>query len=98
MTKEEIIKPENLVYKKPTLMNDNAMHYCPGCSCLLYTSTGTLSKSTEMILMLSVLPSKKQKQKATVLHSSLGKPRWAKEHVKPMVAVMKLTVLHTVHH
>ena len=26
MTKEEIIKPENLVYKKPTLMNDNAMH------------------------------------------------------------------------
>ena len=24
MTKEEIIKPENLVYKKPTLMNDNA--------------------------------------------------------------------------
>ena len=30
MTKEEIIKPENLVYKKPTLMNDNA--------CLLYTS------------------------------------------------------------
>ena len=32
MTKEEIIKPENLVYKKPTLMNDNAMHYCPGCS------------------------------------------------------------------
>ena len=29
MTKEEIIKPENLVYKKPTLMNDNAMHYCP---------------------------------------------------------------------
>ena len=32
MTKEEIIKPENLVYKKPTLMNDNPMHYCPGCS------------------------------------------------------------------
>ena len=30
--KEEIIKPENLVYKKPTLMNDNPMHYCPGCS------------------------------------------------------------------
>ena len=27
MTKEEIIKPENLVYKKPTLMNANAMHY-----------------------------------------------------------------------
>ncbi len=31
MTKEEIIKPENLVAKKPTLMNDNPMHYCPGC-------------------------------------------------------------------
>ncbi len=28
----EIIKPENLVYQKPRLMNDNAMHYCPGCS------------------------------------------------------------------
>ena len=28
----EIIKPENLVYEKPKLMNDNAMHYCPGCS------------------------------------------------------------------
>ena len=35
MTKEDIIKPENLGYKKPTLMNDNPMHYCP---CLLYTS------------------------------------------------------------
>lgn len=32
MTRNEIIKPENLVYKKPTLMNDNHMHYCPGCS------------------------------------------------------------------
>mgnify|MGYP002287460392 CR=1 FL=1 len=30
--REEIIKLENLVYKKPTLMNDNPMHYCPGCS------------------------------------------------------------------
>lgn len=29
---KEIIKPENLVYKKPTLMNDVNMHYCPGCS------------------------------------------------------------------
>lgn len=28
----EIIKPENLVYKKPELMNNNPMHYCPGCS------------------------------------------------------------------
>ena len=32
MTKEDIIKPENLVAKKPTLMNDNPMHYCTGCS------------------------------------------------------------------
>lgn len=29
---KDIIKPENLVYKKPTLMNDTNMHYCPGCS------------------------------------------------------------------
>lgn len=28
----DIIKPENLVYDKPHLMNDNMMHYCPGCS------------------------------------------------------------------
>ena len=28
----EIIKPENLVYEKSKLMNDNPMHYCPGCS------------------------------------------------------------------
>lgn len=32
MTREEIIRPENLVYKKPELLNDNSMHYCPGCS------------------------------------------------------------------
>ena len=29
---ENIISPENLVYKKPELMNDTLMHYCPGCS------------------------------------------------------------------
>ena len=28
----EIIKPENLAYEKPHLMNDTPMHYCPGCS------------------------------------------------------------------
>ena len=28
----DIIRPENLVYAKPELMNDNPMHYCPGCS------------------------------------------------------------------
>ncbi|MGV8134285.1 MAG: thiamine pyrophosphate-dependent enzyme [Mangrovibacterium sp.] len=29
---KEIIKPENLVSKKPVLMTRNTMHYCPGCS------------------------------------------------------------------
>ena len=44
MTKEEIIKPENLVYKKPTLMNDNAMHYCnPGSSAWHYRSSESVS-------------------------------------------------------
>ena len=28
----ELIKPENIVYDKPSLMNDVTMHYCPGCS------------------------------------------------------------------
>ena len=32
MTTEEIIRPENLVYRKPELLNDVPMHYCPGCS------------------------------------------------------------------
>src|SRR5690554_1849112 len=32
MNKNEIVNPENLVYTKPELMNDNYMHYCPGCS------------------------------------------------------------------
>ncbi len=32
MDTKDIIKPENLVYAKPALMNDNPMHYCPGCS------------------------------------------------------------------
>ncbi|MDO5569906.1 MAG: thiamine pyrophosphate-dependent enzyme [Bacteroidales bacterium] len=32
MDLKEIIKPENIVYAKPRLMNDNPMHYCPGCS------------------------------------------------------------------
>ncbi len=32
MDYNEIIKPENLVYQKPKLMNDAPMHYCPGCS------------------------------------------------------------------
>ncbi|MCC8176178.1 MAG: thiamine pyrophosphate-dependent enzyme [Bacteroidales bacterium] len=32
MDRKDIIKPENLVYQKPRLLNDNHMHYCPGCS------------------------------------------------------------------
>lgn len=28
----DIIKPENKVYKRPSLLTDNHMHYCPGCS------------------------------------------------------------------
>ena len=32
MELNDIISPENLVYEKPRLMNDNPMHYCPGCS------------------------------------------------------------------
>ncbi|MDR0542138.1 MAG: 2-oxoglutarate oxidoreductase [Dysgonamonadaceae bacterium] len=32
MNMQDIINPENLVYQKPRLMNDNPMHYCPGCS------------------------------------------------------------------
>ena len=29
---QDIIKPENQVYRKPSLLNDVHMHYCPGCS------------------------------------------------------------------
>ncbi len=29
---ETLTSPENLVYAKPELMNNNHMHYCPGCS------------------------------------------------------------------
>ena len=32
MELEDIIKPENCVYKKPALLTDTNMHYCPGCS------------------------------------------------------------------
>ncbi|MCK5879382.1 MAG: 2-oxoglutarate oxidoreductase, partial [Holophagae bacterium] len=28
---QEMIKPENLVYQKTKVLNDNVMHYCPGC-------------------------------------------------------------------
>lgn len=29
---KEIIKPENLVYDRSALLNDDVMHYCPGCT------------------------------------------------------------------
>lgn len=32
MKPEDIKRPENKVYSKPELLNDNPMHYCPGCS------------------------------------------------------------------
>ncbi len=32
MTTAEIINPTNLVYAKPSVLNDTPMHYCPGCS------------------------------------------------------------------
>jgi 2-oxoglutarate ferredoxin oxidoreductase subunit beta len=32
MTVNEIIDPKNLVYTKSKVLNNNPMHYCPGCS------------------------------------------------------------------
>ncbi len=32
MTQEELIRPENKVYSRPTFLTDNYTHYCPGCS------------------------------------------------------------------
>lgn len=32
MELQNIIRPANRVYKKPSLLNDTHMHYCPGCS------------------------------------------------------------------
>lgn len=32
MELQDIIKPENKIYEKPSLMNEVPMHYCPGCS------------------------------------------------------------------
>lgn len=29
---KDIIKEENIVYKKTPVLTDNVMHYCPGCS------------------------------------------------------------------
>ena len=35
----DIIKPENLVYKKPALMNDNHMHYCLAAATVLFINS-----------------------------------------------------------
>lgn len=32
VTMNDIIKPENLVYRKTPVLTDAVMHYCPGCS------------------------------------------------------------------
>ncbi len=32
MNISDIINPANLVYQKPKVLNDETMHYCPGCS------------------------------------------------------------------
>ncbi len=32
MDVKDIIKPENKVYSKTSVLTDNVMHYCPGCS------------------------------------------------------------------
>ena len=32
MDLKDIIKPENLVYKKSSVLTDNVMHFCPGCT------------------------------------------------------------------
>ncbi|MFA6676681.1 MAG: thiamine pyrophosphate-dependent enzyme [Bacteroidales bacterium] len=32
MELKDIIKPENLVYDRTSVLTDNTMHYCPGCS------------------------------------------------------------------
>ncbi len=31
LTREQIIKPENLVYRKTPVLTNKVMHYCPGC-------------------------------------------------------------------
>ncbi|MDR2868125.1 MAG: 2-oxoglutarate oxidoreductase [Bacteroidales bacterium] len=31
MTREELIKEENLVYRRTPVLTDTVMHYCPGC-------------------------------------------------------------------
>ena len=31
MANLDIVKPENLVYKKSKVLTDAVMHYCPGC-------------------------------------------------------------------
>jgi Pyruvate:ferredoxin oxidoreductase and related 2-oxoacid:ferredoxin oxidoreductases, beta subunit len=31
MKREDIIKPENLIYRRTPVLTENVMHYCPGC-------------------------------------------------------------------
>ncbi|MBP7103169.1 MAG: 2-oxoglutarate oxidoreductase [Bacteroidales bacterium] len=31
MNREDIIKPENLIYRRTPVLTENVMHYCPGC-------------------------------------------------------------------
>jgi len=31
LSAKDIVKPENMVYKRSSVMTDNVMHYCPGC-------------------------------------------------------------------
>lgn len=31
MKREDIVKPENLIYRRTPVLTDNTMHYCPGC-------------------------------------------------------------------
>ena len=32
MERDDLIKEENLVYSKTSLLTDTTMHYCPGCT------------------------------------------------------------------
>ncbi|MDR1758782.1 MAG: 2-oxoglutarate oxidoreductase [Bacteroidales bacterium] len=31
MTREDIVRPENLIYRRTPVLTDAVMHYCPGC-------------------------------------------------------------------
>ena len=69
MDVNEIIKPENLVYDKPRLMNDNPMHYCPGCS------HGVVHK-----LVAEVIDEMGMEEQATIISTSTGSKRHTDVH------------------